>query len=118
MKIVFLILSFLLSSPVRGAADDLAMAATVPDQTTHIVLLGVVKSVSNADPVKGTASEIVVIDSSRKINRILVTSTTTLWDDQAKAIMSDKIVPRRHVKVVYETSPEGVNIAQSIKLLK
>ena len=43
----------------------LAMAATVP-VTAHTILGGVVKSVSWADPAKGTKSEIVVKDAARK----------------------------------------------------
>jgi len=83
-----------------------------------MILGGVVKSVSWADPVKGTNSEIVVIDATKKIIHVLVTSTTTLWDADAKAIMSDKIVPDDRVNVVYLTTDEGINIGQSIKILK
>ena len=84
----------------------------------HTVLGGVVKSVSWADPAKGTKSEIVVKDSNGKTVNILVTSTTTLWDADAKAIMPDKIVAKSHVNVIYFTTPEGINIGKSIKILK
>ena len=77
-----------------------------------------VKSVSRADPVKGTKSEIVVTETTRKTVHILVTSTTTLWDADAKAIMLDKIVAKRKVNVVYFTTEEGINIGKSIKILK
>ena len=98
-------------------ADDSAMAATVP-LTVHIILGGVVKSVSRADPVKGTKSEIVVTETTRKTVHVLVTSTTTLWDADAKAIMLDKIVAKRKVNVIYITTDEGINIGKSIKILK
>jgi hypothetical protein len=83
----------------------------------HAILNGVVKSVSLADPVKGTKSEIVVVDATKKIIHVLVTSTTTIWDQDAKAINNDKITSRQHVNVVYVTTPEGINIGRSIKIL-
>jgi hypothetical protein len=47
-----------------------------------------------------------------------VTSTTTLWDSDAKAIMADKIVPKSRVNVIYLTTAEGINVGKSIKILK
>ena len=52
-------------SPSWALADDSAMAATVP-VIAHTILGGVVKSVSWADPTKGTKSEIVVVDADGK----------------------------------------------------
>lgn len=98
-------------------ADDSAMAATLPG-TTHAILGGVVKSASWADPIKGTKSEIVVIDTTKKTNHILVTSTTTLWGPDAKAITLNEIAVRSRVNVIYFTTPEGVKIGKSIKILK
>ena len=117
MKRAFLTLCILVSSAAWAFADDSAMAATVPF-TVHIILGGVVKSVSWADPAKGTKSEIVVTEATRKTVHILVTSTTTLWDADAKAIMLNKIVAKRKVNVVYFTTDEGVNIGKSIRILK
>ena len=98
-------------------ADDLAMAATL-SATPYTILGGEVKSVSWADPLKGTKSEIVVIDATKKAIHILVTSTTTLWDADAKAIMLDKIVPLSRVNVIYIMTDEGINVGKSIKVLK
>jgi len=117
MKKAFLTLCILVSSAAWALADDLAMAATVP-LSVHIILGGAVKSVSRADPAKGTKSEIVVTETTRKTIHILVTSTTTLWDVDAKAIMLDKIAAKRKVNVVYFTTEEGINIGKSIKILK
>jgi hypothetical protein len=36
----------------------------------------------------------------------------------AKAIMPDKIAPRRRVNVIYLTTDEGINVAKSIKILQ
>ena len=116
MKTVFFILSVLIVSPSWALADDLAIAETMSD-ATHVISAGVVKSVSWADPAKGTKSEIVVMNAARKPTNILVTATTTLWDADAKAIMQERIIPKNHVNVVFYTTPEGVNIAKSIKIL-
>ena len=101
-------------------ADVSAMAATLPDQTrpNHSVMGGMVKTVSWADAAKGTKSEIVVIDANKKQAHILVTSTTTVWDAQDVAVLPEKILPKSHVNVIYFTTPEGINIGKSIKILK
>ena len=117
VKSVALTLCILFLSSSWALAEDLAMAAT-EDTTTHEILGGVVKSVSWADLVKGTKSEIIVTTPARKNINILVTATTTLWDQDAKAIMSDKIIPRRHLNIIYLITPEGINVAKSIKVLK
>ena len=117
MKKIVLTLFIFVGSAAWGFADDPSMAAK-PPVIVHIILGGVVKSVSWADPVKGTKSEIVVTDAAKKTIHILMTSTTTLWDANAKAIMPDKIAARSHVNVIYLTTPEGINIGKSIKLLK
>jgi hypothetical protein len=116
MKKIALILCILVGNASWAWADDLAMAATLSD-TTHTILGGEVKSVTWADPVKGTKSEIVVTDAAKKTTHILVTSTTTLWDANAKAIMPDKIAARSYVNVIYLTTPEGINVGKSIKIL-
>jgi hypothetical protein len=114
---VVLTLCFLICSVSVALAEDSAMAAALT-ATANIIWGGVVKSVSWADPVKGTKSEIVVTDAAKKTIQILVTSTTTIWDVDAKAIMQDKIVAKNHVNVIYFTTSEGINIGKSIKILK
>lgn len=115
-----LILFFLVTGNSSVWADDLAMAAiaTMPDVPVQKMLGGIVKSVSWSDPSKGAKSEIVVVDPDKKITNIYVSSTTTLWDADTKAIMREKILAKSKVKVIYETTPEGINIAKSIKILK
>jgi hypothetical protein len=117
MKIFVLALLILARNASLSFADDSAMAAIMP-VTPHSILGGVVKSVTWADPIKGTKSEIVVRDATGKTTHILVTSTTTLWDADAKAIMEDKIVTKSKVNVIYITSPEGINVGKSIKILR
>ncbi len=117
MKTVILTLCILVVSVAQGRAEDSAMAAMLT-VSTHTISAGVVNSVSWADPIKGTKSEIVVMDATKNPTHILVTSTTTLWDADAKAIMPDKIVVRSRVNIIYLTTSEGINIAKSIKILK
>ena len=117
MKTVALVLSVLIGSSSWGWADDLAMAKT-PSNTTNVISAGIVKTVSWADSTRGTISEIVVINASKKPTNIYVTSTTTLWDSDAKAILQDRVVTRSHINVIYLTTPEGLNVAKSIKVLK
>ena len=116
MKTVVLVLSIMIGNASWALADELAM--TTSDPVTRITLTGVIKSVSWADPSKGTKSEIVVKDPAGKVIHILVTSTTTLWDAEAKAIMQDKIMAKSRVNVIYIISPEGINVGKSIKILK
>lgn len=107
---------FILSQYSQLQADEPVM--DVKEAAIHTILGGVIKSVSWADPNKGTKSEIVVMNPSRKPVNIYVVPTTTLWDTDAKAIMPDKITTHRHVNVIYLTTPEGINIGKSIKILK
>ena len=116
MKTVALVLFMMMGNASWALADDLAIADTVPVVKT--TLTGVIKSVSWVDPSKGTKSEIVVKDAAGKTSHILVTSTTTLWDADAKAIMQDKIMANNKVNVIYITTSEGINVGESIKILK
>ena len=116
MKIVVLFLCIVAGS-CWASADGTVMAATVLDNT-HTIFSGVVKSVSWAGPAKATKSEIVVIDPSGKKINIYIMSTTTLWDADVKAIMPDGIVPKSRVNIIYLTTPEGINVGKSIKVLK
>ena len=117
MKRVTLALFILAGSASLALADDSAMAATLT-ATEHTILGGVVKSVSWVDQFKGTKSEIVVKDDTGKTFNILVTSTTTLWDADEKAIMLDKGFVKKKVNVIYLTTEEGINIGKSVKILK
>lgn len=117
MKIITLVIAIVIGSVSWAWADDPVMAAIIPI-ATQATLTGIVKSVSWADPAKGTKSEIVVKYSQGKIIKILVTPTTTVWDADIKAIMPDKIAAKSRVNVIYTTSPEGLNVGKSIKILK
>jgi hypothetical protein len=114
---MLLTLFIVMGTASAALADDLAMAATMV-ATEHSISGGVVRSVSSADQTKGTKSEITVKDAAGKIIQILVTSTTTIWDGDAKAILLDKIAPHSRVNVIYLSTEEGINIGKSIKVLK
>ena len=79
---------------------------------------GKVESTILADPVKGTKSEIVVVDDSGKSSTFTVKSTATIYDADWKATTLDKINKDERVKVRYSVTKEGVNEAESISLMK
>jgi len=92
-----------------------------PQAVETKTVTGEVKSVTLADPVKGTKSEIVVVDKSgteSKEYTFLVKSTTTIYSADWKAISLDKIAKDEKARVKYTTTKEGVNEAVSINLKK
>ena len=82
------------------------------------VVKGKVASITMADPVKGTKSEIAVTDDGGKTLTLLVKSTTTIYDAEAKAITLGKIAKDEKVKIKYTTTAEGVLEALSINVVK
>jgi len=115
----------LLSLVVLPCFAQQPTAPVTPKPTTQTpetkTLTGEVKSVTLADPAKGTKSEIVVVDKSGtepKEYTFLVKSTTTIYDADWKAISLDKIAKDEKVRVKYITTKEGVNEAVSINLKK
>jgi hypothetical protein len=114
MTKIALTLSIFLAAASMIWADVPVMTvpATVP--SVHAIWGGVVRSVTQADPVKGTKSEIFVKDTAGKIIPVLVTSTTTIWDADAKAITFDIITPHKRVNVIYLPTAEGINVDKSI----
>ena len=82
------------------------------------VAQGKVESVSMADAMKGTKSEIVLVDDMGKKWTFGVQSTTTIWDANVQPITLDKIKVDDKVMVKYSVNKEGMNEAQSISLMK
>lgn len=117
MRKFALILSVFIGSASIALADSTMLLTSVPINAKK-AFMGVIKFVSWADPSKGTKSEIVVKNAVGQTIHILVKSTTTLWDSDNKAIMQDKIIEKKRVNVIYITTPEGINEAKSVKILK
>ena len=117
MRVIALVLLIVIGCASWTWADEPGIPAPL-SIVTHTILGGVVKSVSWADPSKGTRSEIVVVNAERKTTHILVTPTTTLWDADAKALMPDMLIAKSKINVIYLTTPEGINVGKSIKILK
>lgn len=85
------------------------------------IITGEVKSVTLADPAKGTKSEMVVVDKTGtepKEYTFLVESTTTIYDAGWEAITLDKVKQDDKVKITYSTTKEGVYAAASIRITK
>ena len=102
----------------KANAQPTVAATTMQAPAADKVLGGLVKSVSLADAVKGTKSEIVVTDAMGKYIAVLVTTTSTLYDADAKAITLDKIAVASKVAVLYTVTADGVNQAKSVRILK
>jgi hypothetical protein len=79
---------------------------------------GTVDSVTQADPSKGTKSEIVVVDKNKKSMTFLILSTTTIYDAKGGAITLDKLAKGDEVIVRYRISTEGVNEAVTVRKQK
>lgn len=80
------------------------------------IIAGAVVSVSLADPVKGTKSEIYVMDETNKKTGFLVTATTTMYGRNSVPVTLEKIKKGERVVVKYNTTGEGVNEAISVRI--
>ena len=94
------------------------VAKKAAKEVTGKVFVGKVVSVSIADPVKATKSEIVVVDEAGKKMAFLVKTTTTVYDPAWQALTIEKVKKDEKVKVKYATTKEGVEEAISIHLMK
>ncbi len=99
-----------------AAVQPAAPAVVAVDKT--MTAAGKVKSVSVADAVKGTKSEIVVVNDLGQAANFLVKATTTLYDTDAKPVTLDKIMADNKVEISYAVTTEGVNEAKSVKIVK
>lgn len=120
MKNIFLALLILtFASSLCFAQQPVSpIAKDNPIKIETKTLTGKVESVSLADPVKGTKSEIVVVDENGQKTTFLVKTTTTLYDAEYKTIALDKITKDETVKVKYTTTKDGVNEAMSVREIK
>jgi hypothetical protein len=109
---------FVLGLASVATAQANAASAKKPAAPQYHVFIGTVDSVTLADPVKGTKSEIVVVNKANKSMTFLVMATTTLYDPKGSAITLDKIVKGNEVDIKHTTTHEGVHQAVSVKVLK
>jgi len=109
-------------SPCLAQQPTTPVTPKLTPQTVETkTVTGEVKSVTLADPAKGTKSEIVVVDKSGtepKEYTLLVKSTTTIYGADWKAVVLDKIKQNDTVRVTYSTTKEGVYEATSIRIKK
>jgi hypothetical protein len=117
MKKVFVFLgALLIAGPCFAQTPQpkpLAMPVKAQEEKTTA---GQVSAVTLADAAKGTKSEIVL--TGEKPESFLVKETTTIYDLDGKAITLDKIAKDNNVQIKYVVSPEGINEALSINLVK
>jgi len=118
-KILFVLLVLAFISPLCFAQQPVSpITKTNPATVVTKTLTGKVESVSLADPVKGTKSEIAVVDEKGQKTTFLVKTTTTLYDADYKTTALDKITKDQTVKVKYITTKDGVDEASSIRVVK
>ena len=133
-KILLALLVLAFMSPLCFAQQPVSAPTTKvsPAAVATKTLTGKVESVSLADPVKGTKSEIViespvevkeikekdVVSEKEQKTTFLVKSTTTIYDVDYKAITLDKITKDQTIKVKYTTTQDGVNEAISVRQIK
>jgi len=78
-------------------------------------VLGKTQAVTLADPSKGIRPEISITGEDGKHYTFLVTTTTTIYGQDWKAIPLDKLVTGRYVRVQYNTNKYGIPVALSVK---
>jgi hypothetical protein len=110
-KIIILALAFIFASTISFAAT------AIKEKANEMEMQCKIKTVTVANPSKGTKSEVVVIDDKSVEKTFLVKSTTTVYDAGFKAIGLDKLRADEKIKVKYITTKEGVNEAISINIL-
>jgi len=122
-KLIIMALALVFTSSVCFAQSAAApkMKAATPMVIKAVEIknfTGKVKSVTIADPAKGSKSEVTIVDERSMEKVLLVKSTTTIYDADFKAVSFDKIKTDDKVKVKYTTTKEGVCEATSINLVK
>ncbi len=81
------------------------------------IVTGKVESVTIADPVKGTKSEITVVDDTGNKTTVSISPTTKIYDQEWKTISLGQIKKDDGVKVTYAVI-NGINEAISVNLKK
>ena len=110
-KIFILALSLIILSAASSAEAN--------HKNAYKIMSGSVKSVTPGDFLKGTVSDIIVVDDKSSVeNKFFIKPTTTLWGKNYMAINLDKIRPNDRVKVKYITTNEGLTEAISDKYPK
>ncbi len=119
-KVFFALLAvaFVTSLCYAQQAPTVAKQAPAKAAVQSKVIIGTVDSVSLADPVKGTKSEITIVNEVGQKTTFLVKVTTTIYDSASATITFDKIKKDDKVKVKYFTSAEGVNMANAIHIVQ
>ena len=106
------------SKAPKAAAVETGKAAMGDAMKAAMAFNGKIESLSVADLLKGTKSEIVVVDDSGKKMNFWVKPTTTIYDANLQPLTLDKVKADDKAMVKYEVNKEGLNETQSISLMK
>ena len=96
----------------------LAAEQAAPKTIETRIFTGKVESVSLPDAVKGTKSEITIVDEKNQKLTFLVKGTTTIYDTSSNTMLLGSVNKDSNVKIAYVITKEGVNEATSIRLQK
>jgi hypothetical protein len=108
-KIIILTLAFIFAASFSFAQ--------FPGETFKQVT-GKVKTITAANPSKGTKTQVVVVDDKSVEMTLVVDPEATFYDAEYYTITLDKIKVNDRVNIRYDISKEGVNVATWFNLKK
>jgi nitrous oxide reductase accessory protein NosL len=120
-KILLTIIAATFMSSLCLAAEQAAppMVIKAPPRPIETkIFTGKVESVSLPDAVKGTKSEITIVNENNQKLTFLVKGTTTIYDASSNTMLLGSVNKDSNVKIAYVITKEGVNEATSIRLQK
>ncbi|OGL45871.1 MAG: hypothetical protein A2161_16440 [Candidatus Schekmanbacteria bacterium RBG_13_48_7] len=79
---------------------------------------GKIESVTLGDLTAGTKTEIIVMDQKNQKMTFVVTDITKFVDSMGKAALIEIFKKGETVKIKYIVTPESVNLAHQVKLVK
>ena len=110
MKRLLLTMTILLAGSSMCFAQPAATKMTAATKSAS----GKIQSVTQADAVKGTKSELVIVGNDNNPLTFLVKSSTTIYNSNGSPVMLKDLKKDDHVKVNYTNSAEGVMEAASV----
>lgn len=81
-------------------------------------VIGKIESFTPADAAKGIKAELVLSDSNENKVRLVLTSTTVIYDSERVVVGVDKLAANKNIEVIYHANSAGIKEASEILLLK
>lgn len=116
-KIPFIFIVLLFVSPLCFAQPaPMAPKPVAPAAAACNAVTGKIQSVSMGESAKNLKPEIVIVDSTNKVQKIVVTPATVIYDKEGKVISLDKLVTTETVSVAMVVK-DGIEEASTIKIV-